>query len=216
MPTSQIRRQLTTIASVLPLALLLTTVVLWVRSNFVSDSLLWQSENRCIWLVNMNGRLRLQHASPADEWCRQAFLESPKGFRYERGEPAAELDRVPGSRIQFDFAGFLLVTGERWQENLFCALIPHWFICAMLGLLPLLQTKALFSKRARGDQCHRCGYDLRATPDRCPECGAAHCSARGMQIMPSKPEKSKGARIRPKPDLLKSKDDWQPSRGWLE
>lgn len=164
-------RNLITIASVLSLALLLATVVLWVRSNFVSDSLLWQSGNQYVWFVNMKGRLRFQHAVPADEWCRQIFLESPKGFKYEGGKPAAELVRVPGSIIHIDFAGFLLVTGERWQENLFCALIPHWFICAILGLLPLFQATALLLKRVRGDQCRRCGYDLRASTQCCPECG---------------------------------------------
>jgi hypothetical protein len=47
---------------------------------------------------------------------------------------------------------------------------------APLVLLSFAALPALSLRRRRRDQpglCWRCGYDLRATPDRCPECGQA-------------------------------------------
>jgi hypothetical protein len=53
--------------------------------------------------------------------------------------------------------------------------LPYWPIAAATALLPAwrLLTHRRRRRRARAAQglCPRCGYDLRATPDRCPECG---------------------------------------------
>jgi hypothetical protein len=55
--------------------------------------------------------------------------------------------------------------------------IPWWTAAALTSLAPLI-----FCVRNRRDRkvfcranhlCVSCGYDLRATPDRCPECGSA-------------------------------------------
>jgi len=40
-------------------------------------------------------------------------------------------------------------------------------------LLSRLLAQAQARRRRRAGGCHACGYDLRATPDRCPECGRA-------------------------------------------
>jgi hypothetical protein len=51
--------------------------------------------------------------------------------------------------------------------------IPHWFIAIVSLLLPAwwLVSRHRTKRAIRMGRCPTCGYDLRATPDRCPECG---------------------------------------------
>jgi len=52
--------------------------------------------------------------------------------------------------------------------------ISIWYLIAGTAVLPAIQVLTwLKSKRPSPGHCRRCGYDLRATPDRCPECGTA-------------------------------------------
>jgi len=44
-------------------------------------------------------------------------------------------------------------------------------IFALLGTLPWLIAHWPRRKKPRDGYCIQCGYDLRATPERCPECG---------------------------------------------
>lgn len=58
-----------------------------------------------------------------------------------------------------------------------------WLLC--LGLVPLADLRRAIRGRRRVSQqrCRSCGYDLRATPERCPECGAV--PAKGAGTMPA-------------------------------
>ncbi|HEY7116441.1 MAG TPA: hypothetical protein VH475_07645 [Tepidisphaeraceae bacterium] len=50
--------------------------------------------------------------------------------------------------------------------------IPLWSI-ALLTATSLVWLRGNARIRPRLGRCANCGYDLRATPERCPECGAA-------------------------------------------
>ena len=58
----------------------------------------------------------------------------------------------------------------RWRIVVF----PLWLPTALFALLPTARFLGVVRRRRRDGegQCTKCGYDLRATPERCPECGA--------------------------------------------
>jgi hypothetical protein len=67
-------------------------------------------------------------------------------------------------------------TSEYW------IVVRLWIIAALTSIAPSVwvwQTKREHGRAAQGF-CRQCGYDLRATPDRCPECGS----------IPPKPEEA--------------------------
>jgi hypothetical protein len=54
------------------------------------------------------------------------------------------------------------------------AVVPYWFLVLLFAAAPLRWAWVRHRVRFQpSGSCGRCGYDLRATPDRCPECGHA-------------------------------------------
>ena len=56
--------------------------------------------------------------------------------------------------------------------------VDSWVLALATATLPAAWAwprvrRTLLARRRRAGTCARCGYDLRATPGRCPECGAA-------------------------------------------
>ena len=88
------------------------------------------------------------------------------GFIRIRGSPHGVGGTDYGRRV-LGFGGGRAPSGGRYVN------IPFWFIAVACAAPTVLLLRAEWRRRkSRPGTCPACGYDLRATPDRCPECGA--------------------------------------------
>jgi hypothetical protein len=67
--------------------------------------------------------------------------------------------------------GYESVRVPEWRYRALA--FPLWLSTTLFASLPITRLALLVRRRRRGVEghCTHCGYDLRATPDRCPECG---------------------------------------------
>ena len=85
--------------------------------------------------------------------------------------PRHPLDAAPPDMMRL--AGFSVGYFAEPDMALWAACVPCWFAVLVTAWLPV--RTALKARRLRIRSTYRlcasCGYDLRASPDRCPECG---------------------------------------------
>ena len=66
--------------------------------------------------------------------------------------------------------------GLRGRMHVVGIKVPHWFIAGVFGAAPAVAARHAWlrrrtRKRLRAGLCINCAYDVRASEDRCPECG---------------------------------------------
>jgi len=111
------------------------------------------------------------------------WFSAPTGYLY--ADSVFARIRLSGRLYQrrslFDFGKF----GAEWTRNSrsnsfgdtqLCIAMPLWFPAAIFLILPLMweikHRRRYYARcRVSTGKCGVCGYDLRASPDRCPECG---------------------------------------------
>jgi hypothetical protein len=175
-----VRWRIFTVAAAVSLVMCLTFAVFWVRSKATSD--FWQVIRRSH--VGGVGNLR-QYQCASDEGMIQLVYHrhTETSIRNSRQWPAdgkVETERTwrtlpPASERGARFDTFLGFFNHPLRKDGFHVIIPHWFVVLMSGVLPLawIHARRRRARRAAAGLCAACGYDLRASPERCPECGTA-------------------------------------------
>ena len=127
---------------------------------------------------NGNGWIRLVRA---DTVYDTSLVVGPPGFHF-RFKPSTDVAKFAGRSV-LGFGRKRLRPAVWYSED--GVAFPLWLPIILFALLPSLRAHNRHRQRRRraGGACLSCGYDLRATPGRCPECGAAgtvhHADSKG-------------------------------------
>jgi hypothetical protein len=165
-----VKRRPFTILSALSLLPFVAVVALWVRSDRLWESATYQSPSGRLYTVT--SRLDAVEFDVTDGWPAGQF----EPFEVD-SDPVLVSSLPPPS--EWHFLGFGLdrrtqaVGVGAWSgpSSGTSVVLPHWFVLLTLAVPPLLLTVNLLRRPRRPGLCRHCGYDLRATPERCPECG---------------------------------------------
>jgi hypothetical protein len=168
LPMRRLLRWAFNLASVVSALLFVGVCVLWGRSHWLAESVILPMGKGAVLIENLRGAFVL---TPVGDRSRVRH-EIP---RYQRS-PAMSFEPAywSGSPEEFYFMGFgrYVVKGGGYLT----LVAPSWFLAAAC-LLPAATWWVARLRRGRREVrgaglCPSCGYDLRATTDRCPECGA--------------------------------------------
>jgi hypothetical protein len=169
-----VRRRLFKLAVALSLALCLATVGLWVRSYSRIDGFR-PPFAQTLSIGSGRGQIVIEWMPPDVRLALIYHLRPYARHGFFIGIFTSEwLDRSDAAAY-----GYPVGTTSRWQLGL-----NDWFIVLLFALLPAAQwiRRRVAARRFGPGQCRRCGYDLRATPDRCPECGEDVKSGLGATV----------------------------------
>ena len=206
-PKPSIRRlggHLVAAVTVLSLVLAVSAAGAWVRQRFVVDRCAWATRipvrapdalkaGRAYEFTSGGGGL--QFVGQTYEVLSDQINTSDDGFTHSTGPPhgpdlTPDLFNVRYTAYVPDAlrAWHLVVSSGEFRYSLdrgraFVVELPTWLTVVAFALLPLhwatrFRSRRIRRRRSAARLCPTCGYDLRATPGRCPECGGGMTAGR--------------------------------------
>ena len=196
-----VARRLFNAAALLSLVLCVGAMMGLGRSLLASDQLQWirmeedgASHYRWYFMV-LSGRGGLEVALDAEVYDLDALTgrekPPPPGWRWQYHStgppvyPRPAFNTRERPRLPFRFNPWLGFWFE-WSRDPATVrreiIVPYWSLAVLTGALPavwLVRTarRRLRDRRAAAGLCTACGYDLRGSAGRCPECGAIRATA---------------------------------------
>lgn len=140
----------------LSLVLGVATAVMWVRSYWRTEGVIVYSGGNRFILGSVSGTFLVQRdvfPTPSDHWIKWVSRVAD-----------------PNERRQCFLGSLWCWEADSLKGTYQYLFLPKWSILCPTGFVLVLWLRSL--RRARPGFCPTCGYDLRESPQRCPECGA--------------------------------------------
>lgn len=161
-------------ASVLSLLLCIGALALWTRSDERRDEIGFRWRGMAYALASDRGRVGIDNHPQllAFEDARsRAIDELRNATPAYAGRGEADSDPYIANQIQIDRKLYALLT--QGPPAVVRYVIPDWTLVVAACVIPMLWAARWHRRRVRiaAGRCPECGYDLRASKDRCSECG---------------------------------------------
>jgi hypothetical protein len=159
--------------------------VMWVHSFYVSENVGISYPTFGASASSGKGGVRIGYKTlkyPSEERRQLAYKYPGEPFRYTRFSewnsqyPLFKNDGTLLHPLGIDLDVGMAVAGGNVRSDYRFVTLPYWALVAMLAVAPVWAFVGALRRRRRRrrpELCAVCGYDLRASPYRCPECGAA-------------------------------------------
>ena len=166
------RRRLFNVLAMLSLVISLVAVTFAVRGIWRTDWISYGGHSCTAMAASIGSSAWLTFWFDA-EVPRKGFAAASEAQRsgYFNPPPTDEIDWLGFSAIagHTDPSPTSRLGGNRLYLTL---IVPHWMTALAAGVIPAIWIiRRNRAARFGTGRCRRCGYDLRATPARCPECG---------------------------------------------